>query len=237
MWHTGCLKWWYSNTPSSIFKAPGWCFNCLPMKRGESLVHLFMQYKVLFEAWKHWFFLMSGPHKLFLLTSLLQNTPVSQDKKRTPRWQLKYLLMSPGTVPTCTRAAKAPEDVGLSAPSPWISAVLGGAIADDAAVSDCVGSAGCIRLSSRQVSSTLYSMSTRQWRFLELYSTRLISRPRPWYTGYKNKTRVQTYTSYLQLRGVVSSCSRAPYQYSHVKALLLGDVAGNSKDAIQSSSY
>ncbi|KAA8583625.1 hypothetical protein FQN60_014833, partial [Etheostoma spectabile] len=57
----------------------------------------------------------------------------------------------------------------------------------------------CIRLSSRQVSSTVYSMSTRQWRFLELYST------------------------------------RTPYQYSHVKTLLLGDVAWNSENAIQSS--
>lgn len=85
--------------------------------------------------------------------------------------------MSPGPVHTLTRAAKAPEALGLSAASPWVGAA---AAADSALVSDCVGSAGCIRLSSRQVSSTLYSMSTRQCRFLELYSTRLIRRPKPY---------------------------------------------------------
>ncbi|TNN69620.1 hypothetical protein EYF80_020110 [Liparis tanakae] len=99
-------------------------------------------------------------------------------------------------------AAKAPEALGFTASSPGVSAVLGGAAA--ATESDGVGSAGCIRLSSRQVSSIIYSMSTRQWRFLELYSTRLISRPIPWYTQQKEQmrhtyVRKQTYTQQTRL--------------------------------------
>lgn len=88
---------------------------------------------------------------------------------------------------TFTRAARAPLDWGSSPSSPGVSIEP---VASDANAAGA-GSAGCTRLSSRQVLSRLYSMSTRQWRFLELYSTRLINRPKPWCAEYKRKRRTK----------------------------------------------
>lgn len=88
---------------------------------------------------------------------------------------------------TFTRAARAPLDWGSSHSSPGVSI---DPVASDANAAGA-GSAGRTRLSSRQVLSRLYSISTRQWRFLELYSTRLINRPKPWCAEYKRKRRTK----------------------------------------------
>lgn len=138
---------------------------------------------------------------------------------------------------TFTRAARAPLDWGSSPSSPGVSIEP---VASDANAASA-GSAGCTRLSSRQVLSRLYSMSTRQWRFLELYSTRLINRPKPWCTEYKRKRRTKGHRDWWKILWIIKAslllCLTRPHQHPHIKALLLWDVAGNTKDAVQSCQY
>lgn len=159
----------------------------------------------------------------------LSDQPAAMETKKL--FKIAERVFEP-RVCTFTRAARAPLDRGSSHCSPGASIEP---VASDA------GSAGCTRLSSRQVLSRLYSISTRQWRFLELYSTRLIKRPKPWCAEYKRKRPTKGHRDWWEILWIRKAslllCLTRPHQHPHIKALLLWDVAGNAKDAVQSCQY